>query len=88
MSAVTPDPTPERIAAGLSPAQKRALLWLPAEGASVSMMATWWAPAVETLRGLRDQIMLASWAKGLGWSLTPLGVQVRAAVLAMQEAGE
>jgi hypothetical protein len=90
--------TPTDIARGLTPAQRRALLWLPADGTWVAQergkhqVSLW----VMLRKDFGDPERAACWSAALVrnmatsaaslllWRLTPLGVQVRAEVERME----
>lgn len=88
--------TPAEIAARLTPAQRRALLWLPADGRWVSRIHLSLAHGPRSMPGASTAPPLLALLK-VGsveanptsavedWRLTPLGAEVRA-ILAAQEA--
>lgn len=86
----TPDPA--ALARRLSPAQAKALLWLPARGShwtagwSRLSAGTPGAPDSKKFRRLRDRGLCESCASNQRHRITPLGLAVRAE-LVRREAG-
>jgi hypothetical protein len=74
------DHTPEQIAARLSPAQKRAIMWLPADGSAAGSL--WRGAALAGVAAFKDPQILVTWPnvapKRYAPALTPLGLAVRA----------
>lgn len=73
------DHTPEQIAARLSPAQKKAMLWLPS-----SMLPEYRRDSTDakysTLKALQERGLCARGFQFLRWKATPLGLAVRAII--------
>ena len=80
--------TPAEIAARLTEAQKRALLWLPgdgserrtAEASDCDCYRFWQAFRKLALLGVVHRRPLRKWPTPIMWSLTPLGREVRAII--------
>lgn len=68
--------TPAEIARRLTPAQRRALLWLPGDGRTVAIGIG--SPSVAAREWLRAMDMME--ARGVLRRLTPLGAAVRAEI--------
>lgn len=86
MTADTPDATAQAIAGRLSPAQKKALLWLPADGLTRSTLERH-APSKTTLEILSNRGLMAK-TSIFHRGITPFGDRVRALLAAERDGGE
>ena len=86
-----PTPTPAEVARRLSPAQRRALMWLSKNGKSRVAYPECRAPKVNTMRAIvRIELCLSLpflW-DGHHWEATTLGLAVRAELERMEAAGD
>ena len=73
------DPTPQELADRLTEPQRRALLWLPADGAWRFLDPYGAGHLRASLQTLKQRGLAET---GRGWQATPLGQQVRAALTA------
>ncbi len=72
--------TPEQIAARLTPAQRKALLWLPGDGSATPPIHTDPNTPRRDVRHRLRAAHLAQFAHGSAYCLTQLGQAVRAIV--------
>jgi hypothetical protein len=73
-------PDPHAIARRLTPAQKRALLWLPEDADSWKLRLEWLSPPQDIIHKLHGLALASRFEDTDVWSPTPLGAQVRAIV--------
>lgn len=90
--------TPAEIAARLTPARRRALLWLPGDGSAQSTVyanhtyGLWSYQLAQACRrmvqlGLVHRTAASSTTPRIMWNLTPLGLAVRAVLETEQSDG-